>query len=199
MRLCRHLQHWLSGHGQCLHVADFVPVMHPIRQGADTFPWAALVAAIEHSCAQRFPNPTNRGRPGVSPRALLALELLKHAFGGADEAICHRLRTAFAVLYAWGIEVIQWACPQEPFVLPETLAQFRPPIDDAWMDALLAIPAAAALEEGLVSPAPLRVDTFPVEQGRQRVTDATPLYKAQKTSSTSSRPARRHAPRKRPR
>ena len=38
MRLFRHLQHWLSGHGQRLHVADFVPVTHPIRQWADTFP-----------------------------------------------------------------------------------------------------------------------------------------------------------------
>jgi hypothetical protein len=199
MRLFHHLQHWLSGHGQCLHVADFVPVMHPIRQWADTFPWAALVAAIEHSFAQRFPNPTNRGRPGVSTRVLLALELLKHELGCADEAICHRLRTDFAVMYACGIEVIQWACPQEHFVLPETLAQFRQHIDDALMDELLAIQAAAALEEGLVSPAHLLVDPFPVEQGSQRVTDATTLYKAQKKSSTSSRPSRRNAPRKRPR
>jgi hypothetical protein len=30
------------------------------------------------------------------------------------------------------------------------------------------------------------VDTFPSEQGSQRVTDATTLYKAQKKTSTSS-------------
>ena len=57
------------------------------------------------------------------------------------------------------------------------------------MDELLAIQAAAAMDEGLVSPAHLLVDTFPTEQGSQRVTDATTLYKAQKKSSTSSRPS----------
>jgi hypothetical protein len=41
------------------------------------------------------------------------------------------------------------------------------------------------MEEGLVSPAHLIVDTFPVEQGSQRVTDANTLYKAQKKSSSS--------------
>jgi hypothetical protein len=57
------------------------------------------------------------------------------------------------------------------------------------MDALLALQAAAAMGEGLVSPAHLLVDTFPTAQGSQRVTDATTLYKAQKKSSNSSRPA----------
>ena len=39
MRFVRYLQHWLSGTGPRLPVIDFVPVMHPIRQWADTFPW----------------------------------------------------------------------------------------------------------------------------------------------------------------
>jgi hypothetical protein len=59
------------------------------------------------------------------------------------------------------------------------------------MDELLAIQAAAAMDEGLVSPAHLLVDTLPAEQGSQRVTDATTLYKAQKKSCASSR--RSHA------
>jgi len=180
MRLFRHLQHWLTGCGPRLRGADFVPVMHPIRQWADTCPWAALVAALERSFAQRFPKDSSRGRPPVSPRVLLALELLTHEMGASDEHICHRLRTDFAVMYACGIEGVQWDCPQEHFVLPETLVQFRQRLDEALMDELLAIQAAAAMEEGLVSPAHLLVDTFPVEQGSQRVTDATTLYKAQK-------------------
>ena len=36
MPLLRHLQHWLTGQGPCLQVADFVPETHPIRQWADT-------------------------------------------------------------------------------------------------------------------------------------------------------------------
>lgn len=199
MRLFRHLQHWLTGCGPRLRVADFVPVTHPIRQWADTFPWTALVAAIERRFAQRFSKDSTRGCPPVSPRVLLALELLKHEVGASDEAICHRLRTDFAVLYACGIEAVHLDGAPQHCVLPETLAQFRQRLDEALMDELLAIQAAAALDEGLVSPAHLLVDTFPAEQGSQRVTDATTLYKAQKKFSTSSTPSRPNAPRKRPR
>jgi Transposase domain (DUF772) len=199
MRLFHHLQHWLTGRGPRLQVTDFVPPMHPIRQWADTFPWAALVAAIDRSFAQRFPKASSRGRPPVSTRVLLALELLKHEVGASDEQICSRLRTDFAVLYACGITEVQADPTQAHFVLPEVLAQFRSHIDTALMDELLAIQAAAAMDEGLVSPAHLLIDTFPAEQGSQRVTDATTLYKAQKKSSSSSRPSRRKAPRQRPR
>ena len=76
---------------------------------------------------------------------------------------------------------------QGPVVLPEILAQFRRRIDEAVMHELLTIQAAAAMEAGLVSPAPLVVDTFPSAQGSQRGNDAATLYKAQKKSSTSSR------------
>ena len=116
MRLFRHLQHWLTSGGQRLQVADFVPVMHPLRQWADTFPWVALVAALERSFAARFPTNSTRGRPPVSPRVLLALELLKHEVGASDEALCHRLRTDFAVMYAWGIEAVQVDGAQDHFV-----------------------------------------------------------------------------------
>lgn len=70
MRLLRHLQHWLTGYGPRIHVADFVPETHPLRQWADTFPWAVLVAAVDRSFAQRFPPKTARGRPSVSTRVL---------------------------------------------------------------------------------------------------------------------------------
>lgn len=182
MGLVRDLQHWLGGTGASLHVADFVPDTHPLRQWADTFPWATLVAAIEHSFAQRFPQRSPRGRRPVPIRVLLALELLKHELGGSDEDLCHRLRTDFAVMYACGLREYQAPRSQVHFVLPETLCEFRGRIDEALMDELIAIQAAAAMEEGLVSPAHLVIDTFPCEQGSQRVTDATTLYKAQKNS-----------------
>ena len=186
MRLVRYLQHWLSGTGARLPVTDFVPASHPIRQWADTFPWTALVSAVEHSFAQRFPRSTPRGRRPVPVRVLLALELLKHELGASDEDICQRLRTDFAVMYACGLREYQVNPSQAHFVLPETLCEFRGRIDAALMDALIAIQAAAAMEEGLVSPAHLVIDTFPSEQGSQRVTDATTLYKAQKKRSHSS-------------
>ena len=98
MRLVRQLQHWVSGPGTPWQVIDFVPKAHPIRQWADTLPWAALVSAIEQHFATRFPKKSLRGRRPVPIRALLALELLKHALGASDEAIGHRFRTDFAVM-----------------------------------------------------------------------------------------------------
>jgi hypothetical protein len=180
MRLVRYLQHWLSGTGTRLQVTDFVPETDPIRQWADTFPWATLVSAIEQSFDKRFPPKSQRGRRPVPIRVLFALELLKHELGASDEDICHRFRTDFAVMYACGLRDYQVNPSQAHFVLPATLCEFRGRIDEALMDELIAIQAAAAMEEGLVSPAHLVIDTFPSEQGSQRVTDATTLYKAQK-------------------
>ena len=88
-------------------MADFVPETHPVRQWADTFPWAALVAAVERNFAQRFPTPTARGRAPVATRVLLALELLKHELHCSDEQICSQLRTDLAVMYACGIAEVQ--------------------------------------------------------------------------------------------
>jgi hypothetical protein len=70
LRLWRSLQHWLRGTGRPLSVAAFVPETHSLRQWADTFPWAALVAAVDRSFAQRFPTPTARGRAPVATRVL---------------------------------------------------------------------------------------------------------------------------------
>jgi IS5 family transposase len=169
-----------------LQVIDFVPKSHPIRQWADTFPWAALISAIEQSFDKRFPKTSQRGRRPVPIRVLFALEWLKHALGASDEDICHRLRTDFAVMYACGLRDYQVNPSQAHFVLPETLCEFRSRIDEALMDELIAIQAAAAMEEGLVSPAHLVIDTFPSEQGSQRVTDATTLYTAQKKRESAS-------------
>jgi hypothetical protein len=68
------------------------------------------------------------------------------------------------------------------------LAQFRSRIDDILMEELLAIQAAAAMADGLVSPAHVVVDTFPSEHGSPRVNDAATLYKAPKKSSRASHP-----------
>jgi Transposase domain (DUF772) len=131
MRLIRHLQHWLGGSGPRLRVADIVPTTNSIRQWADTFPWAEMVEAIEQSVARRFPKRSSRGRRPVPTRVLLALELLKHAVGASDEAICERLCTDVAVMYACGIADVQFGSQQAHFVLPETLAQFRSRLDEA--------------------------------------------------------------------
>jgi hypothetical protein len=193
MRLVRYLQYWLSGSGTPLPVTDFVPKTPPIRQWADTFPWVALGSAIEQSFDTRFPKKSLRGRRPVPLRVLFALEWLKHALGASDEDICHRLRTDFAVMYACGLRAYQVNPAQAHFVLPETLCEFRGRLDEALMAELLAMQAAAAMDEGLVRPSHLVIDTFPSEQGRQRVTAATTLYKAQKKRSRSSTTSRSRA------
>jgi Transposase domain (DUF772) len=175
MPILRYLQHWLTGRGPCLQVADFVPETHLIRPWAETFPWAALVAAVDRSLAQRFPKPTMRGRPPVSTRVLLALELLKQALACSDAQICRRVRTDLAVMYACGITEVQGDRAQAHCVLPEVLAHFRSRLDAPLMAELLALQAATAMEDGLVSPAHLVVDTCPREQGSPRVNDAATL------------------------
>ena len=172
----------------CLQVPDFVPETHPLRQWADTFPWAALVAAVARSFARRFPKPTTRGRPPVSTRVWLALELLKQELACSDAQICSRLRTDLAVMYGCGIRAVQVDGSQAHVVLPEVLAQFRRRLDAPLMEERLAIQAATAMEDGLVSPAHRGVDTFPSAQGSPRVNAAATRYKAPKKSSSASAP-----------
>ena len=74
MSFARSLQHWFGGPGPRLQVTDFVPVMHPIRQWANPFPWAALVSAIAQSFDTRLPKKSPCGRAPVPIRVLLALE-----------------------------------------------------------------------------------------------------------------------------
>jgi hypothetical protein len=121
---------------------------------------------------------------------LLALELLKHELHCSDEQICSQLRTDLAVMYACGIAKVQVNGAQAHFVLPELLTQFRKRLDEALLQELVALQAAAAIEEGAVSPAHVVVDTFPSEQGSQRVNDAATLYKAKKKSSRLLRRSR---------
>ena len=180
MGIVRHLQHWLGGSGPALVVRDFVPDDHSLRLWADNFPWEAMVAAVDRHFATRFPKETQRGRPPVSTRVLLALEILKAELACSDEQICSRLRTDFAVMYACGLETVRADRRQSHFVLPAVLAQFRSRLDEALMAELIQIQSTVAMEEGLVSPSHLVVDTFPSEQGSQRVNDAATLYKAKK-------------------
>jgi len=177
------LRHWLTGQGRRITVSEFVPQTHPLRQWADVLPWTKMVGAVEQSFAIRFPKQSSGGQVPLPIRVLLALEILKAQLNCSDEDICNRLRTDFAVMYACGIEQVEVNRSQGHFVFPESLCQFRGQIDEALMAQLVAIQAADAIDAGLVSPEHLVVDTFPSEQGSQRVTDATTLYKAKKKSS----------------
>ena len=183
----RQLCHWLTGQGKSIDVSEFVPQSHPLRQWADVLPWSKFVAAVEESFARRFPRQRSGGQAPLPTRVLLALELLKAELSCSDEQICARLRTDFGVMYACGIEQVKVDRSQAHYVLPESLCQFRSQIDESLMAQLVAIQSAEAMEEGLVSPQHLVVDTFPSEQGSQRVTDATTLYKSKKKSSRSSK------------
>src|SRR5262249_35016928 len=145
---------------------------------------------VDRHGAQHFPTPTARGRPPVATRVLLALELLKQELHCSDEQICSQLRTDLAVMYACGIAEVEVNRAQAHFVLPGLLTHVRRRLDEALRQEVPAIQAATAIEEGVVSPAHLVVDTFPSEQGSQRVNDAATLYKAKKKSSSSSSSSR---------
>ena len=111
----------------------------------------------------------------VATRVLVALALLKPELHCSDEQLRSQLRTDLAVMYACGLTQVQGNRAQDPFVLPELLTQFRSRLEDPVLEELLALQAAAALEQGGVSPAHLVVDTFPSEPGSPRVTEAATL------------------------
>jgi Transposase domain (DUF772) len=175
MPFFRSRQHGRTGRGPGLPVADCVPATPPIRQGAETLPGAALVAAVDHSCAQRFPKRTTRGRPPLATRVLVALALLQHAWGCSAAPLGSRLRTDLAGMYACGLSAVQVEGSQEHGVRPDVLAPFRSRREAPWMEALLAIHAATAREDGVVSPAHRVVDPFPREPESPRVNAAATL------------------------
>ena len=90
MRLLRHLPHWIPGRGLQSAVAELVPETHRLREWADTFPWAALGAAVERNFAQRFPprrrGDGRRGRRGLSGVGFLPKEKQKSSFPRTRES-----------------------------------------------------------------------------------------------------------------
>ena len=152
------------------------------------------MAAVDRAFAVRFPNPTTRGRPPVSTRVVGALEWLQHEWACADAHIWSRLRTDVAVRSACGSTEVQVDGSQAHVVLPAVLAHVRSRLDAPRMAELLAIQAATAREDGLVSPAHLVVDTLPREPGSPRVHEAATRSKAPKQSSSASRPSPPRAP-----
>ena len=88
---------------------------------------------------------------------------------------------------------------QEHFVLPEILTLFRSRLDESVLNELVALQAAAAIEQGVGSPAHLVVAPCPSAPGSQRVTEAATLSRAKKQASRSWRRLRTTAvPRARP-
>jgi len=138
------------------------------------------------------------GRPSVSLRVLRALELLTHELNASAEDICQRLRTDGAVMYACGLPEVHADHAQAHCVFPKP-----------WPSAGAHRSRPDGHARGHTGgrghgcrprqPAHLLGATFPAEQGRQRVTEATTLSKAPKNSSTPGPHQRagcasRHAP-----
>ena len=98
--------------------------------------------------------------------------------------------------YACGITEVQVNRAQDHFVLPELLTPFRSRLDESVLNELLALQAAAAMAQGVVSPAHLVGATFPSEQGSPRVNAAATLSKAKKKSARSLRRLRTSVPRR---
>ena len=90
MQLLRYFQHWLTGRGPCLQVVDFVPDTPPIRHWADTFPWALLVAAVERSVAQHFPNPPHAWTAARLDAGIVGVGVAETGVACSDEQICRR-------------------------------------------------------------------------------------------------------------
>jgi len=145
--------------------------MHPIVNGRPPFLGGAG-QAIEQRFDQRVPKnpPWSTAR---SLRVLFALELLKHELGAPmriSAIACGPTLPSWMPVASKTIRSIS----QDHFVFPETLCEFRSRIDETLLDELIAIKRQRDGRRA-GQPAHLVIDTFPCEQGSQRVTDATTL------------------------
>ena len=145
---------------------------HPIRRMGDMFPWAALIAAVDRSFAQRFPKPTTPGSVHRLDAGVVVRRSCRNTSRPVpDEHICGRVRSDLAVMYAGRIAQVQVDRSQAHFVLPEVLAQFRSRLDAPLMgpidqELLRDSRTATAMEDGLVGlgAARRRRTPFPVSR-----------------------------------
>ena len=118
MGLLRRLQHWLTGPGRPLAVADFV--RSPIRWGSG--PTRLRGRRWSRQWSGTSPSGCRRRRRGAAPPWrpgwLLALELLTPELHCSAEQICSQLRTDLAVRYACGLTPVQVNRAHDHFVLP---------------------------------------------------------------------------------
>lgn len=114
---------------------------HPLIRLADRIDWDQIDDRVGLCYA-------DEGRPGLSPRMMVGLHYLKHAFDESDESVCERWVENPYWQYFCGQEYLQHQLPIDP----SSMTRWRERVGPKLFDDLLGLTIQLALGLKLVKP-----------------------------------------------
>jgi len=145
---------------------------HPLIRLADKIDWDQIDERVGLCYAEE-------GRPGLSPRLMVGLHYLKHAFDESDESVCDRWVENPYWQYFCGEEYLQHELPIDP----SSMTRWRDRVGPKLFDDLLGLTIQLALGLKLVKPKQLTevaVDTTVQPKAIAHPTDARLYDKARR-------------------
>ena len=137
---------------------------HPLIRLADKIDWDQIDERVGLCYA-------DEGRPGLSPRLMVGLHYLKHAFDESDESVCDRWVENPYWQYFCGEEYLQHELPIDP----SSMTKWRQRVGDKLFSDLLGLTIQLALGLKLIKPMQLTevaVDTTVQPKAIAHPTDA---------------------------
>ena len=154
---------------------------HPLIRLADSIDWDQVDQRVA-------PLYADEGRPGLSPRLMVGLHYLKHAFDESDESVCERWVENPYWQYFCGEVYLQHALPIDP----SSMTKWRDRVGPELFNDLLHLTLRLAVGLGQVKPREFEevaVDTTVQEKAIAHPTDAK-LYNTARCKLVSA--AREH-------
>lgn len=145
---------------------------HPLIRLADKIDWDQIDGRVGLCYA-------DEGRPGLSPRLMVGLHYLKHAFDESDESVCARWVENPYWQYFCGEEYLQHELPIDP----SSMTKWRHRVGDKLFSDLLGLTIQLALGLKLMRPKQLTevaVDTTVQPKAIAHPTDARLYDKARR-------------------
>ena len=145
---------------------------HPLIRLADKIDWDQIDGRVAQCYA-------DEGRPGLSPRLMVGLHYLKHAFDESDESVCDRWVENPYWQYFCGEEYLQHELPIDP----SSMTKWRHRVGDKLFSDLLGLTIQLALGLKLIRPKQLTevaVDTTVQPKAIAHPTDARLYDKARR-------------------
>lgn len=145
---------------------------HPLIRLAEKIDWGQIDGRVALCYA-------DEGRPGLSPRLMVGLHYLKHAFDESDESVCDRWVENPYWQYFCGEEYLQHELPIDP----SSMTKWRNRVGDKLFSDLLGLTIQLALGLKLIRPKQLTevaVDTTVQPKAIAHPTDARLYDKARR-------------------
>ncbi|MGB0958018.1 MAG: IS5 family transposase [Litorivicinus sp.] len=163
-----------SGHDDLFRARldQILDLDHPLIQLANKIDWDQVDERVALCYA-------DEGRPGLSPRLMVGLHYLKHAFDESDESVCERWVENPYWQYFCGEDYLQHALPIDP----SSMTRWRGRVGEKLFSDLLGLTVNVALGLKLVRPKQLTevaVDTTVQPKAIAHPTDARLYDKARR-------------------